>query len=235
ECLCGGEVDDQIEFSPEFDRQVAGLFAFENPANVDGGGAISIRLTWSVADQAANLSVLALIIHRRQGMPGCERHELPALTEEEYTGVDEQPARARLHDLCEGGMEFTLVGGVHHQDLPSDGTGRILQVSRPALTSGPFGSRNTARIDASGTNAWSLPSTLACNGPTEKTTPVILPPGRLMLATSPTLTGSAPMTNTIGVVAVAALPACAAGTPALTITATCLPMRSATSPGSPSS
>src|SRR5262249_43933857 len=52
--------------------------------------------------------------------------------------------------------------------------------------------------------------------------PVMLPPGRLMLATRPTRTGSAPMTNTIGVVAVAALPACAAGTPAPTIAATCL-------------
>src|SRR5262245_24394048 len=59
ECLCGGDVDDQIEFSPEFDRQIAGLFALENPADVDTGAAISIRLTWSVADQAANLSVLA--------------------------------------------------------------------------------------------------------------------------------------------------------------------------------
>jgi hypothetical protein len=52
----GGEVDDQIEFCREFDRQVAGLFALEDP---DTGAAISIRLTWSVADQAANLSVLA--------------------------------------------------------------------------------------------------------------------------------------------------------------------------------
>ena len=55
----GGEVDDQIEFCREFDRQVAGLFALENPADVDTSAAISIRLTWSVADQAANLSVLA--------------------------------------------------------------------------------------------------------------------------------------------------------------------------------
>ena len=45
ECPCGGEVDDQIEFSPEFDRQVAGLFALEDPADVDTGAAISIRLT----------------------------------------------------------------------------------------------------------------------------------------------------------------------------------------------
>jgi hypothetical protein len=65
-------------------------------------------------------------------MPGRERHELPALTEEEYSRENEQPARARLHDLCEGGMEFTLVGGVHHQDLPSDGTARFLQVENTA-------------------------------------------------------------------------------------------------------
>jgi hypothetical protein len=37
----------------------AGLFALENPADVDTGPAISIRLTWAVADQAANFSVLA--------------------------------------------------------------------------------------------------------------------------------------------------------------------------------
>jgi hypothetical protein len=73
-----------------------------------------------------------------------------------------------------------------------------------------FGSRNTAMIDALGTNSCSIPSSLAAKGPTEKKkTPVILLPGLLMLATRPTLTGSAPMTNTIGVVAVTALPACA--------------------------
>src|SRR5215472_4628440 len=112
QCLCGGEVDDQIESSPEIDRQVAGLFALENSADVDTGAAISIRLTWSVADQTASLSVLALIIHCRHGMPGRERRELPALADEKYTAADEQPAGARLHDFCEGGMEFTLVGGV---------------------------------------------------------------------------------------------------------------------------
>src|SRR5262249_12978457 len=96
QCLRGGEVDDQIEFVPKFDRQGAGLFAFENPADVAPGTAISIRLTWSVADQAASFSVLALIIHRRQGMPGRERRELPALTDEEYSAADEQPAGAPL-------------------------------------------------------------------------------------------------------------------------------------------
>ena len=69
--------------------QVAGLFALENPADIHAGAAISIRLAWSVADQAANLSVLALIIDGRQGMPARQRHELPALAEEEWTSADE--------------------------------------------------------------------------------------------------------------------------------------------------
>src|SRR5262249_60286379 len=92
EFLCGGEIDDQLEFGPNVDRQIAGLFAFENPADVGPGAAISVRLTRSVADQAANLGVLALIVHRRQGMPGSERHELSALAEEKWTATDEQPA-----------------------------------------------------------------------------------------------------------------------------------------------
>jgi hypothetical protein len=42
---------------------------------------------------------------------------------------------------------------------------------------------------------------------TKEFTPVILPPGRLKLATRPSLTGSSPVRKTIGMVAVAALAA----------------------------
>ncbi len=51
------------------------------------------------------------------------------------------------------------------------------------------------------------------SGPVKKEMPVILPPGRLSLATRPTFTGSSPVANTMGIVAVAALAACAAGSP----------------------
>ena len=48
-----------------------------------------------------------------------------------------------------------------------------------------------------------------------------LPPGRLRLATRPSLTGSPPMVKTIGIVEVAALAASAAGVPPVaTITVT---------------
>src|SRR5258708_30484748 len=59
-----------------------------------------------------------------------------------------------------------------------------------------------------GTNSWSSPSCFAAKSIDVKVTPVILPPGRLRLATKPVLTGSLPVTNRIGVVVVAALAAC---------------------------
>jgi hypothetical protein len=63
--------------------------------------------------------------------------------------------------------------------------------------------------------------------------PVILPPGRLRLATRPAWTGSAPITNTIGMVVVAAFAASAAATPpGVTITATRRLIRSLANSGS---
>jgi hypothetical protein len=58
------------------------------------------------------------------------------------------------------------------------------------------------------------------------TTPVTLPPGRLILAITPVFIGSPPNMETIGIVAVAAL-AARGGPPPLTITLTFRPTRSA--------
>jgi hypothetical protein len=44
-------------------------------------------------------------------------------------------------------------------------------------------------------------------------TPVVLPPGRLSLAASPSRTGSVPMVETVGILEVAALAATADGSP----------------------
>jgi hypothetical protein len=62
--------------------------------------------------------------------------------------------------------------------------------------------------------------------------PVTLPPGRLKLATSPTLTGSSPITKTTGIVPVAAFAASAAGKVIVAMTAGLRPIRSAAKPGS---
>ena len=72
---------------------------------------------------------------------------------------------------------------------------------------------------AVGTSSCSSSSRFGASSAFNMLTPVRLPPGRFRLATRPSLTGSKPTTNTIGMVVVAALAATAAG-PFATITLT---------------
>ena len=59
ERLGGLEVDDQLELGRLHHRQVGGLFALENPADVDAGLAISSGMIGSVAHQAAGIGEFA--------------------------------------------------------------------------------------------------------------------------------------------------------------------------------
>ena len=81
---------------------------------------------------------------------------------------------------------------------------------RSASVSGVFGFTSMAIVVALGTSWRNSSSRFAPNTPAKKTTPVTLPPGRLRLATRPSLTGSLPVAKTIGTVVVAALAASAA-------------------------
>jgi len=82
-----------------------------------------------------------------------------------------------------------------------------------------------------GTSWRSSSNRFAPNSAARKLAPVTLPPGRLRLATRPSLTGSAPLVKTIGTVVVAALAASAEGV-FPTITATGWRIKLATRPGS---
>src|SRR5262249_61126838 len=75
---------------------------------------------------------------------------------------------------------------------------------------GHLGSTSAAMRMAPGSSSSSSPSSFVPVSLVRKLTPVTLPPGRLRLATSPSLTGSPPLANTTGTVVVAALAAIAA-------------------------
>ena len=62
-------------------------------------------------------------------------------------------------------------------------------------------------IFAVGTSSCSTSSRFGATSTPNWVTPVTLPPGRLRLATSPIWTGSLPVSNTIGIVVVAAFAA----------------------------
>ena len=104
---------------------------------------------------------------------------------------------------------------------------------------------NSAALEFAGFTRKPITATLgttSCNSSTSfgdtstliRLTPVRLPPGRLRLSTRPRLTGSLGVEKTIGMVAVAALAASAAGVVPATITDGCRVTSSAASAGSSS-
>jgi hypothetical protein len=82
------------------------------------------------------------------------------------------------------------------------------------------GLTSRAIVVAVGTNWCSSSSCFAPTSTLRLVTPVRLLPGRFRLATSPTATGSNPISKTIGIVAVAAFAATAEGVPVVAMTAT---------------
>ena len=96
---------------------------------------------------------------------------------------------------------------------------------------GSLGLTSTANRAARGSKSRTSPSRLAASSELKVVMPVMLPPGRLRLATRPCATGSPPVLKTIGIVVVAALAANTA-LPKVEITATRRRTRSADNSGS---
>src|SRR5262249_24880308 len=139
---------------------------------------------------------------------------------------------ARLAHRCKGGTKFPLVCAFQNKESPSDGLTGLLHSAQFGFQFRLIRISEQEMTEAFGTNSWSSPSCLATRSTVVKVTPVTLPPGRLRLATKPVLTGSLPVTNTIGIVMLAAFAACTTETVFPTINATCRATRSAASPGS---
>ena len=109
-----------------------------------------------------------------------------------------------------GRLDFALAAGIENIEVLPD------RCARPARLFAPPRYR-----DCSDSPARQSPSpwhelaqqlqSLRAQHARRKSTPVMLPPGRLRLATRPSLTGSPPLAKTIGIVVVAALAASADG------------------------
>jgi hypothetical protein len=65
QCLCRPEIDDHFEPGRLHDRQIRGLFAPENTANIQCCLPPCISLVRTIADQTADAGLVATIIDRR--------------------------------------------------------------------------------------------------------------------------------------------------------------------------
>ena len=105
--------------------------------------------------------------------------------------------------------------------LHAEGIGGDLRLAHLFAVLKLWGLTRKATTRAFGTNSRSTSSRFGASELLSKYTPVLLPPGRLILLTSPSCTGSLPVVKTIGIVAVAACASCAIREPpVVTSTAT---------------
>ena len=143
--------------------------------------------------------------------------ELSAPRREENIGSDNERTRPQLDQACESRIDLRFRAGVEDVELQSENAGRRLQGARQRFGGGTdrVGAATTVVV---GTNSCSISNCFCPSSAPIPVTPVMLPPGRFMLATSPAATGSLAVTKTIGMVVVAAFAASAAGVVIATIT-----------------
>src|SRR5262249_40089902 len=124
---------------------------------------------------------------------------------EQRAGTYQQRINRLLGRPRKGCINVTPSGGLEDFDLLPDGQGRSLNVRDKDCVGAKLGSTSTPTRTAPGCNSCNNPSCFAPSSAVTNATPVTLLPGRLRLATRPSLTGSAPLAKTIGIVVVAAL------------------------------
>jgi hypothetical protein len=154
-----------------------------------------------------------MLEHRRHRVANGQCSELPASTDQEWIGTDHEPARLQLYQVREHRIEVTLAARVQNVELQAEVVRRCLQVTCTGLGKSGIGRIDEQRLMtvAVGSSSCSSSSRFGATSTFNWVTPVMLPPGRLRLATSPSLIGSPPVSKTIGITAVAALAASAAG------------------------
>src|SRR5262245_34940014 len=90
ERLGGSEIDDELKFPWQLDRQVARFFTLEDPPGVDADLMIGLHQSGSIAHQAAALGVFTPRVGRGQLVVFRKRHNLTAASGKERVGADKK-------------------------------------------------------------------------------------------------------------------------------------------------
>src|SRR5262245_18006764 len=227
--LRGPEIDDQLKFRRLHYRQVGRFFAFEYPAAVNAGLTTCIGYTCSVAHQATGRGKLAHRIDRRQRVAGSQCDELFAPIFKKRIDVDKQRRGPLVDERGEGWLEVDFGAGFDNNEfLPQRGR-RCLHISCVGFHVRIGRIHEQADLCRRGHQLVQQFEQLRRQQVAQQVT---LPPGRLRLATRPNLTGSLPITKTIGIVVLVALTASAGAVATAAIAATRRSTRSDASTGS---
>ena len=230
--LGGLHVDDQFDFRLLQDRQVGGFFTLEDSPRIDANLTIGVIDIGSVAHEPANFDVVARAETGWQPIPRRQNGKLNFPGVEENVRRDKQRIGPVTAKTDKGLVNLLASGCVNHLDLQPEPTRRLCTFSASEPADGSVGLLSTATLTAVGSNSRSNAKRFCTSTSKKIFMPVALPPGRLRLATRPSLTGSSGILNTIGILVVAEIAARAAGIfPGAAITATPWRTRSSASSG----
>jgi hypothetical protein len=159
--------------------------------------------------------------------------ELHDFAQEKRVARGNNKPAGSLWQVSDDIIKFLLGAGLHDVQLQPKGARRILRVPDLDLGNGRVLGIDSQSEDrgfghqrCSSSIRFGPSSIVIC------VAPVTLPPGRAILVTSPSCTGSLPVVKTIGIVVVAFFAASAAGVLVAAITATRRLIRSAAKSGS---
>ena len=222
ECPGRLHVDDEFAIGRLQDRQVGGLRALEDVADVDASLTIIVRECRSRSSSARRLRYIDGL-HRSQGIAWRDAKwvnwirrpvKKGSVPTKSASGRSRTSARKRDIDLPAG-------AGIKHLDLHAEGAGSRLHVRHCDLRSGADRVDEHSDTSDSGHQLTQKFQPLRSHLRRQKIDACDVSPGRARLATRPSLTGSSATTKMIGIVMVAALAADAARMPpSVTITAT---------------
>src|SRR6266478_8079748 len=85
ECLCGLEVDDQLEFGRLFDWDVAGIRAAQNLVDIVGGALEQVREARSIGHQASPFDLFPVAVNGRHARS--ERQGIDASAADTYQRI----------------------------------------------------------------------------------------------------------------------------------------------------
>src|SRR5262249_44046651 len=232
ECSDRLHVDVELEFGGLHHRQVDGLRPFKDFAGIDASLAKRFREIGSVAHQRADCHIITQRISGRNPPARSQNGKLHcALWENASPATKRASGRSRSRVAKAASISPIVVALRIWICRPMAGAASCTICNWDSVDEAFAGLRSTATRTALGTKSCRSRSRFAANSTASQLMPVRLPPGRARLATRPSLPGSSPTPNTIGIVVVAALAASEGTLPAVAITATCRRTRSAISAG----
>src|SRR6266545_3864757 len=114
---CCLEVDTELDLRALLDRQLARLFAFENPSHVDARHAVSVGNAAAITHEATGDGELPVFENGWHRVADGKCGELFLVGKEDSAAADHEPACPHLDHVCDGRIELAFGAGIEDTKL----------------------------------------------------------------------------------------------------------------------